>query len=545
MGKWKEKLTIFKKEYKEKKKMGVFYTLIFILPLVVADGFLFGVLIQKEKSEQQYIAENIVSAVKYDLTSTVQAAAEKGNSVYLSQAINDFLDYDYQSTVDYFERKMYFKDSLYDSFFSSSDYMVNMYVDNPSIINGGHFQRIEVAQSEVWYETWEESKYKTLLLCYYDPKDFWDVAKRKISLVRDLDYFKSSEHSKFIKVDLDYSAIVRKMNNSNYEALVYVCDDGKVIFTNDGHLQYAKDFEPMDETLPIIYSEKLQLYGKEFDVMVVKPGHTFLNFLVQNIWYILLVLAVNIVIPNIIIRFSYQNRLEKQEIDFARKNAELLALQSQINPHFLFNVLESIRMHSMLKGEAETARMIESLALLERENVNWSSDQVMISEEMKLIEAYLQIQKYRFEERLKYTLEVAPDCGSYRIPKMTLVTFVENACVHGMEGKAAGGHIYVRIYKEKDHLCMEIEDTGKGMTEEMTEKWLHKIKNYTISDLKAEEHVGIINACLRLKLLTDGHTEFEIESEPGVGTFILIKVPIKYLKNERGEADELEGDVSR
>lgn len=543
MGKWKEKFNLVKKEYTKKKKMGVFYTLIFILPLVVADGFLFGVLIQKEKSEQQYIAQNIVSAVRYDLTSTVQAAAEKGNSVYLSQAINDFLDYDYQSTVDYFERKMYFKDSLYDSFFSSSDYIVNMYVDNPTIVNGGHFQRIEVAQSEVWYESWEESKYKTLLLCYYDPKDFWDVAKRKISLIRDLDYFKNSEHPKFIKVDIDYSGIVRKMNNSNYEALVYVCDNGKVIFTNDGHLQYAKDFEPMDETLPIIYSEKIQLYGKEFEVMVVKPNHTFLNFFIQNIWYILLVLAVNIVIPNVLIRVSYQNRLEKQEIEFARKNAELLALQSQINPHFLFNVLESIRMHSMLKGETETAKTIENLALLERENVNWSSDQVLISEEMRLIEAYLLIQKYRFEERLKYTLEVAEDCKNYSIPKMTLVTFVENACVHGMEGKAAGGHIYVRIYKNQEQLCLEIEDTGRGMTEEMTAQWLYKIHHYTLNDLKKEKHVGIINACLRLKMFTDGHTEFEIESEPGVGTFILIKVPTKYLKCERGEVDEFESDA--
>lgn len=528
---------------KLKKRIGILYTIVFILPLIVADGFLLGILIQKEKSEQQYIAQNIVSAVKYDLINTVQNAAEKGNSVYLSQSINEFLDYDYQSTVEYFEHKMYFTDTLYDSFFGSEDFIINMYVDNPTIINGGHFQKIEVAQSEVWYQSWEDSKYKTLLLCYYDPKDFWDVAKRKISLVRELDYFKNSQHSKFIKVDIDYSSIVRKMNNSNYEALVYVCDNGKVIFSNDGHLQYAKEFESMDETLPISYAEKLQLYGKEFDIMVVKPNHTFLNFMVQNIWYILLVLAINIVIPNVIVRVSYQNKLERQEIDIARKNAELLALQSQINPHFLFNVLESIRMHSMLKGEAETAKMIESLALLERENVNWSSDNVMISEEMKLIEAYLQIQKYRFEERLKYTLEVANECGSYLIPKMTLVTFVENACVHGMEGKAAGGHIYVRIYEQKEDLCMEIEDTGKGMEEEMTAQWIRKIKQYTISDLKAEAHVGIINACLRLKMLTDGHTEFEIESELGVGTFILIKVPKKYLKNERGEGNEFESDA--
>ncbi len=543
MRKLKEKFQLFFAGTKGKKRLGILYTLVVILPLILADGFLLSVLVRMEKREQLYVAQNIVSAVKYDLTNTVQVAVEKSNSVYLSQAINEFLDYDYQSTVEYFERKMDFKDTLYDSLFSSSNYILNIYVDNPSIINGDHFQKMEVAQKEVWYQTWEESKYSTLLMCYYDSSDFWGSAKRKISLVRELDYFKNLKHPKFVKVDIDYSDIVRKMNNSNYEALVYVCDNGRIIFTNDGHLQYAKDFEAMDSSLPISYSDELQLYGKEFEIMVVRPNHTFSNFLVQNIWFILLVLMVNIVLPNIIIRVIYRNKLEKQEMEFARKNAELLALQSQINPHFLFNVLESIRMHSMLKGEAETAKMIENLALLERENVNWSSDQVHIFEEMQLIEAYLLIQKYRFGDRLKYTLEVSQDCASYLIPKMTLVTFVENACVHGMEGKVAGGHIYVRIYKMKENLCMEIEDTGCGMPEEMVVEWMRKIKQYTISDLKAEEHVGIINACLRLKMLTDGHTEFEIESETGVGTFILIKVPTKYLKNERGEENEFEGDV--
>lgn len=533
MGSWKDKIRSWVSNIKDKRKVGILYTCIILLPLIFADGFLFSVLIQKERSEQEYIARNIISAVKYNLLGTVQEAADKSNDVYLSQSINDFLDYDYQSVVDFFERRIYFQDTLYDSFFNSNYYNSKIYADNPTIVNGDYFQRLEVAKGENWYKQWEESEYDMLLMCYYDTSDYWGTVKRKVSLVRNLNYFKNSKHSKIIKIDMDYSNIVQEMNGSNYEALVYVCDEGRVIFSNDRHLQLAKDFEPMDQSLKISYSEKVQLYGTEFEIMVVSPNHTVLNFLMQNIWYILLVLSVNIIIPNMIIRVVYQNRLERQENDLARKNAELLALQSQINPHFLFNVLESIRMHSMLKGEAETARMIESLAILERQNVDWSSDRVLISEELKLIRAYLSIQKYRFGERLRYTLDVSEDCADYSIPKMTLVTFVENACVHGMEGKAVGGHIYVRIYKNEDTLFLEIEDTGRGMTEEMTENWLHKIRHYTIDDLKTEEHVGIINACLRLKMLTDGHTEFDIDSELGIGTFILIKVPLKYLKRER------------
>lgn len=543
MSKWKELFDSVMLSIKDNKKRGILYTCIILLPLIIADGFLFGVLIQKERNEQEYIAKNIVSAVKYDLQGTIQEAVEKTSPIYMSQAINDFLDADYDAPVEYFERKFRFQDTLFNSFFTSGHLTSRIYVDNPTIINGDQYQKMDSVRDENWYKMWNESQYDVQLLCYYDNSDYWGSVKRKISLVRKLNYFKNAKHEKIVKVDMDYSTIVQKMNQSNYEALVYVCSGGKVILSNDRHLQLNKDFEKMDNDLPISYSDKLILYGKEFEIQVVRPNHTFLNFIIQNIWYILLILSVNIIIPNLIVRVIYQNRLERQENDLARKNAEVLALQSQINPHFLFNVLESIRMHSMLKGEAETARMIESLAVLERQNVDWSSDKVLVSEEMRLIEAYLQIQKYRFGERLRYTLDVADGCADFRIPKMTLVTFVENACVHGMEGKAVGGHIYVRIYKNEDKLFLEIEDTGCGMTEEMTANWLRKIRQYTIEDLRTEEHVGIINACLRLKMFTDDNTEFEIDSELGVGTFILIKIPLKYVKREK--AYELESDAGR
>lgn len=116
-----------------------------------------------------------------------------------------------------------------------------------------------------------------------------------------------------------------------------------------------------------------------------------------------------------------------------RQNAELLALHSQINPHFLFNALESIRMHSLLKNEYETADMVEKLALMQRQYVEWGNDSVEIRREMGFVRAYLGLQKYRFGERLSYSLEVEEDCLDIKIPKMTVVTFVENACVHGIE----------------------------------------------------------------------------------------------------------------
>ncbi len=214
----------------------------------------------------------------------------------------------------------------------------------------------------------------------------------------------------------------------------------------------------------------------------------------------------------------------------ARKNAELLALHSQINPHFLFNALESIRMHSVLKQEYETAAMVEKLATMERQNVEWGNDSVEIRQEIEFVKAYLGLQKYRFGDRLSFELDVEESCESLKIPKLTIVTFVENACVHGIESKTSPGWIFVRAYKEQDGLCIEIEDTGCGMEEEYMNELRTKMEQASIESLKEKGRVGIINACLRLKMVTNDAAKFELDGEKGMGTMVLIRIPLVYLQ---------------
>lgn len=216
----------------------------------------------------------------------------------------------------------------------------------------------------------------------------------------------------------------------------------------------------------------------------------------------------------------------------ARQNAELLALHSQINPHFLFNVLESIRMQAVLQGNEGTAHMIEKLAVLERQNINWAADRVKLAEEMNFVEAYLELQKYRFGSRLRYEIDLPKACVDFYIPKLTLTTFVENACVHGMEKKASACWIYVRVYLKESLLYIEIEDTGDGMGEEAVEKMNVSMRDCTIDDIKENTHVGIVNACLRLKMITKGNVRFFLESEEGVGTFMTIAAESDYLREE-------------
>ncbi len=229
---------------------------------------------------------------------------------------------------------------------------------------------------------------------------------------------------------------------------------------------------------------------------------------------------------NELIQKEYKDRLKHQEIDIARQKAELLALHSQINPHFLFNALESIRMHSVVKKEFETADMVEKLALMERQNVDWHNDNVKIKEEIRFIEAYLELQKYRFGDKLSYMIDVDEDCVEYRIPKLTLVTFIENACVHGMEAKTSSSWIFVRVTKDKENLIMEIEDTGNGMLEYKRIQLLKEMKEINIQALQKKTEIGILNASLRLRMFSDEQVRFEIDSEPNTGTMVTITIPL-------------------
>lgn len=128
--------------------------------------------------------------------------------------------------------------------------------------------------------------------------------------------------------------------------------------------------------------------------------------------------------------------------------------------------------------------MIQKLAIMVRQNVDWSSDSNTIKRELAFVEAYLSLQKYRFGERLSYQINAQEDCQNILVPKLTITTFVENACVHGIEAKSFPGWIFVRVYTEDDALCMEIEDTGGGMDEAEVERIQDRMRNASLKMLK-------------------------------------------------------------
>lgn len=574
--------------YNVKKKLMILYICCVILPIFITDSIILSIILNEEKQEQNYEMKNIADAVQYNLKNAVDDATNMITNVYMNKAMRDFLEKEYTSELDYFIASHDFLGgSFYETSFSTSNSSIVIFSDNDTIVNGGHIARIAEVRDEQWYQDYKDSG-RYLATSFYYIGDISPTApfKRKVSIIGNLNFQKDSSIEKVIKLDLDYSSLTHQIINMNYSMPVYVCNEDRIIFSSDGHSNYSQDFERLTGKEKIGYELDWNLYGKDMRILVLQPERNIISVLWNQFPLILLLLGVNVLLPfilvviinksftsrlsilsqafdeveaeslkeieqiqgedeignlmrnyNIMVRRSqeliktvYKDRLENQEMDIAKQKAELLALHSQINPHFLYNVLESIRMHCILKKEEETAAMIERLAVLERQNVNWTSDFVKVKGEMQFIEAYLELQKYRFGNRLTYRIEVESGCEEYLIPKLTIVTFVENACVHGVENKAVPCWINIRVFENADYVCLEIEDTGGGMEEDIVEITLQQMRECTIDTLREQKHVGMINACLRIKMLSDNRAVFDLESEKGIGTFVSIRVPADVLK---------------
>ncbi len=587
-------------DYSLKKKFYILYILCVLLPLVLTDTVVTYSVLHTEAVARKHAMENTANAVQYSLLNSIENASEIAKSIYMNHYINDFLNDTYDDPLDYYNSYLdFFKDTLLESIAGIDNIIVTMYSDNETIVNGSEFNRLETITDSTWYHYLQESGLEKVLFFDYDQSRTPAIeAKRKIYFIQKLDYFRDIDPEKVVRVELDYSSMSRNLAKMNYDTAVYICSDDVILLSNGKYSSVAKDFEKFTEQEKVGYSQDINLYGIELTIYVLRPETEFISELSDNLPVLLLLVIINTVLPlllvrgfnksftvrigelseafrdvssenlveittvrgkdeigslmqnynrmaariNALIQIVYKNRIREQEMTVARQNAELLALHSQINPHFLFNTLESIRMHSILKHEIETADMVEKLSVMQRQYVEWGNDLIDVSKETDFVRAYLSLQKYRFGDRLSYEIQLEEGLEDFRIPKLSIVTFVENACIHGVEKKITPGWIFVHIYQEGDFLCIEIEDTGKGMKEtEMAELQL-KMENACIEMLQEKGRVGIINACLRLKMISDHEVKFEIDGEEGIGTMVQIKIPVHFVcKKEEKHAESITG----
>ncbi|WP_138752629.1 cache domain-containing sensor histidine kinase [Paenibacillus sinopodophylli] len=412
-------------------------------------------------------------------------------------------------------------------------------------------------------------------------------ARDTFSIIREMNYFESKNNwEKYLKIDLKTSTIEQIFQNQNLQGQIYLVNDqGLIQYTTDPSVDWRREsvaydaLESRADTLAFQANYSYVSYLENWRIIGTISEEEVLRSVRQSREFVIVLAFLNMFIPTAIILWitrslnkrlvqilRHMKRVKNQQFDtikeeeyrdeigqltgefnrmtiqvksliddvyiadiqtksleLERRKAQLNALQSQINPHFLFNALETIRMRSLIKEELETAKIIHNMAKIFRTSLTWGKDRVMVSEEVAFISCFLEIQKYRFEDRMEYEIDIAPSAKDCMVPKMMFLPFVENASIHGIEPLKNGGLIVVKAMRDGDDLLFSIQDNGIGMDQDKVRTFY----GYLDSEEELGERIGVQNVIYRLKLIYGDRFQLLIQSKPGEGTFIQVKVPIE------------------
>lgn len=199
-------------------------------------------------------------------------------------------------------------------------------------------------------------------------------------------------------------------------------------------------------------------------------------------------------------------------------------MQAQINPHFLYNALQSIGGVALSRNAPEIYEYVRALSELFRYTIKMKSDLVTVADEIEHVTNYLQIQKLRFQDTIHIQIDIEEDCGIYELPKFILQPIVENCFVHGLEGQMGQWMITIRVEKMMDEIEISIEDNGLGIDEVRLEEIRRQLSGPG-EDQVIGESMGMNNVNARIKLIFGQEYGMFVTSSKGVGTTVKVVIP--------------------
>jgi two-component system, sensor histidine kinase YesM len=229
----------------------------------------------------------------------------------------------------------------------------------------------------------------------------------------------------------------------------------------------------------------------------------------------------------------YFSKLREIEMSLKQKEIELKMLQSQMNPHFLYNSLETIRGMALEENQEHIATMSSMLGKLLRYNLKNNSATVTLEEEMKFCEMYLQIQSFRFEDRFEHTWDIPQWARNLQVVKFSLQPIVENCYVHSIGCNVRKITINIAAFRSsKTSIVVQISDNGVGIPDNTVKEITKKMEQMTTSNNGM--NIGIINVHQRIRNLFGSEYGVSIESNKGVGTTVKLHMPILEDESEGG-----------
>lgn len=229
----------------------------------------------------------------------------------------------------------------------------------------------------------------------------------------------------------------------------------------------------------------------------------------------------------------YLSEIDRKEQALRTKEVELYALQTQINPHFLFNILNMIRGKLLIAGDRDNANIVGLLAKSFRMMLKTGGSSIQLAEEVEFVDIYLRLQSYRYVDKFQYLIEIPSELEQIKIPKLCLQPLVENAITHGIELKKTKSQIVIRGERIHEEIHIIVEDDGLGISRER----LAEIQGWLQDEgaITKDTHIGLKNVHHRLKHLYGDAFGLVVVSEIGQGTRVTMIIPYQSIR----EGDDL------
>lgn len=545
------------------KKLFLIYFFGIFIPLFSSGIYFTGKLMKAAKVQEKNHLSNIIDSITGSIEEHLKPLSLVSKAIIADTAIYRFVSLDYSKTGNYYQiHSDYLRPTLYKYISGFSGIAkILIYIDNPSIgVSAGYLSMNDINRNSIWYKTLSYNKHDSVVMMYNET-DFRTSMEEEVFC----SYFRhmtnqtvQNSNEIILRMDIQISMLEDLISEQPLKGHIELADSfGNImvgwssgnIDSNDPSLTrihkqikfangiYLKGRVAVDgpsiaesfkiknylivtllsisltlififllsisvtSRIQVLSSHMRKVENEDFSPIIIDhPGLDEIGILLKDF---------NIMTERIkfLITRVYKAEVEHHELLLTQKQAELETLQSQVNPHFLNNVLESIRMRSILKDETETANIILKLSRLFRRMLQWKDDLITLEDEILFTKEYLDIQKYRYGDQLELTFTEDYTVGLWKIPRITLQGIVENACIHGIEKTKDTGRISIEIREEKDSLFILVKDNGIGF-----------------SDDQLVMGIGLSNIKQRLKLYYKDEDTMNLKSIPGKGTSVIIKL---------------------
>lgn len=565
-------------------KFTLIYLLCVLVPILTINVLFFQRMSENIQAREQNNLQLAIERANKNALDMIEGGVTLSHSVATDRTLYEVLDKEYADIVDFYESFNGVLTGKLRPFMSAYTYVENIsvFTENPTVVSGSnYFMLDEAAKRSPWYEAVAKSPSAVQVLMYkgVDPMNA-KASKIYFSIVRKLNEFPMyGRYAKYLRIDLKLSSFERILEeerpymtlsmldmqdrvllpSSRYMKPIAQTDSGeddKLIFRIPlGKPSYIQGwtlvgFAEADRFQTAVQSSNrfiwmlaaistllptslifvmLRSYNyrirrlsrhmekaknEKFDLIELREGKDEIGGLIRS--YNRMAAQIESLINDV-----YKLEIQQKDMELERIRAEMKLLQSQVNPHFLFNTLNALLVVSVKNGYTEVSDIIRNLSQLLRRMLSWSDAAVTLQDELHFTEMYLKIEKFRFADRFDYRFGIEEEAANCLVPRMCIQPLVENACKHGLQAVKGQRVIRIEARRTDTYLHVQVEDNGKGMDEER----LNEIRRLMNGSLDSDENVGMRNVYKRLRLHYGERVDFYIDSRPNEGTRIGFRIP--------------------